>query len=86
MSNFNAQEGCFQVTFDNGILLSLSTRFVPDLDDEGNAATCEVRVWDSKGKEVEEWTGRRMDASEYLELAQLLERGYTSWTCHNTVV
>ena len=72
---FNAQEGCFQLVFENGVTLSVSTRFAFGYDQvRGQADYAEVRAWDPGGIDIElppEYSGR-IDVADYLVLAEKL--------------
>ena len=73
---FNVTQGCFQVTFANGITLSASNRYAFTKDGD-MSSYIEVRAWTGKELEDEvtlpdEYAGSRIGPTQYLELANLL--------------
>lgn len=73
---FNAQSGCFQLTFENGVTLSISTRYAFGYADIIKATEyAEVRAWDAQERDIElppEYSGR-IDVNDFLVLADKLQ-------------
>ena len=69
---FNAHQGCFQLTFENGVTLSVSTRYAFGWgDDSKGQEYAEVRAWDAQEREIE-LSDSRINVSEYLALCEKL--------------